>query len=94
MNFFSLVKTVIVTRTGEIDTGVHITDNTKIDVNTTDWDELSATPGLTEKFIEKYKDYVNWEYIASTQKMSEDFIIKHLDKILKNTSKGITRTKP
>jgi hypothetical protein len=84
----------IATQTGDINSAVHISNNPQIDVNTTDWDELSATPGLTERFIEKYKDYVNWKYIASTQKMSEDFIIKHLDKILKNASKGITRTKP
>lgn len=93
MNFFSPVKMAIVTLTGEINSAVNITDNTKIDVNTTDWDEVSATPGLTEKFIEKYKDYVNWKYIASTQKMSEDFIIKHLDKILEKASIGITRSK-
>jgi hypothetical protein len=71
-----------------------MSDNPKIDVNTIDWDELSAAPSLTEGFIEKYKDYVNWKYITSTQKMSEDFIIKHLDKILKNASIGITRSKP
>jgi hypothetical protein len=68
-----------------------MSDNPKIDVNTIDWDELSAAPGLTEGFIEKYKDYVNWKYITSTQKMSEDFIMKHLDKIFKNAILGIDR---
>ena len=34
------------------------------------WIEKSKEPGLTEDFIEKYKDKVNWEYISINQKLS------------------------
>ena len=45
------------------------------------WNYISWSQKLSEKFISEFKDKVNWNYISSYQKLSEKFITEFKDKV-------------
>ena len=41
------------------------------------WRKISATPGLTEQFMEENANKVDWYSILKYQTLSDDFVKKH-----------------
>ena len=51
------------------------------DINEHKWFLIAEEMKLSEKFIEKFENYVDWDFISCYQNLSEEFIIKHQDKL-------------
>jgi hypothetical protein len=50
-------------------------------IDSINWQNISAHQKLSEEFIREFTDKVNWDYISAKQKLSEDFIREFADKV-------------